>query len=94
MKRVFWPVLVSMLVLFGSSFVCAEDYYPDHPTPVNYVEDVLILRPVGIIRTVIEAAAFVVSLPVTIPLKQDEAAYDYLVRDPHIFLFERPLGKN
>ena len=94
MKKILGLFLVTLLALWGSGSVFATDYFPEHPSLEDVVEDVLVLRPVGLIRTVIEGAAFVVTLPVTIPLRKDEKAFDYLVRDPYGFTFKRPLGKN
>ena len=54
--------------------------------------DLLFLRPIGFAATVIGAAAFVVSLPFTIPMKQVDEAADKLVVKPGKYTFVRKLG--
>jgi hypothetical protein len=93
MKKIVCFLLIPLIVFSFSSFIFASDYYPENPSAGDVVGDILILRPVGLIGTVIEAVAFVVSLPVTLSLSRDEEAYDFLIRDPYAFTFRRPLGK-
>ena len=56
------------------------------------IMDLLLLRPIGFAATVIGAAAFVVSLPFTIPMKQVDEAADKLVVKPGKYTFVRKLG--
>ena len=54
--------------------------------------DLVLLRPIGFAATVIGAAAFVVSLPFTLPMKQVNEAANKLVVKPGKYTFVRPLG--
>jgi hypothetical protein len=54
--------------------------------------DLVLLRPIGFVATVLGAAAFVVSLPFTIPLKQTNEAAQKMVVKPGKYTFTRPLG--
>ena len=55
--------------------------------------DVLWVRPLGFIGTAVQAVAFVISLPVTVPLHKQEAAEEFLIKDPYDYYFRRPLGE-
>jgi hypothetical protein len=57
------------------------------------VGDVLWVRPLGILQTALQAPAFVISLPVTIPLKKTEEAKEFLITYPYNYYFKRPLGE-
>jgi|YNPNPStandDraft_1061719.scaffolds.fasta_scaffold46331_2 hypothetical protein len=59
-------------------------------TPIGF--DALVLRPLGILATVVGAAVFVVSLPFSAPTGSVEHAAEKLVVEPYRFTFERPLG--
>jgi hypothetical protein len=54
--------------------------------------DLVFLRPVGIIATVIGTAVFVVSSPFSIIGKNSEEASEKLIKKPARFTFQRPLG--
>lgn len=59
-------------------------------TPVGF--DALVLRPLGILATLVGAAVFVVSLPFSAPTGSVEHVADKLVVEPYRFTFERPMG--
>jgi hypothetical protein len=93
MKKV--GVLLTILLLalsFHQSLWAAEDQYSETPAPWEVVGDILWLRPIGFIGTVISGAAYVVSLPATIPNKESQETMSSLVKDYSYFTFERPLG--
>ena len=54
--------------------------------------DLIFARPVGFVGLVLGTAAFVVSLPFTLPAKQVKEAGEKLVVAPAKFTFVRPLG--
>ncbi len=54
--------------------------------------DVLVLRPLGALSTLVGAAFFVVSLPVTVAAEQTEIAKEVLIDTPFQETFGRPLG--
>jgi hypothetical protein len=63
------------------------------PSTNEVLADGLIARPLGLIGTVIGAAAFVVTLPFTIPSKTTDRAADALVARPARYTFKRPIGQ-
>ncbi len=54
--------------------------------------DALIVRPLGICATIIGGAVFIVSLPFSALGGNVKSAGKFLVEDPFIFTFNRPLG--
>jgi len=54
--------------------------------------DLLLMRPFGMIATVLGSAAFVVSLPFSFMGGNIEPAYEKMVEDPAAYTFNRPLG--
>ena len=93
MKRIITLLLLSLFVFSSSPFVLAADKSSANPSAKDIVEDVLWIRPLGLIRVVFEAAAFVVALPVALPLKKVDETSEFLIKDPYAFVFERPLGE-
>ena len=53
----------------------------------------MVVRPLGFAATVIGGAIFVVTLPFSALGGNTGAAYDYLLVDPFMFTFNRPLGE-
>ena len=93
MKRITVFLTILLLVISCSqSLWAAEDEYSETPAPWEIVGDILWLRPIGFIGTVISASAYVISLPVTIPNKESQETMESLVKDYSYFTFERPLG--
>ncbi len=90
-----------VIVLMVSVFVCvstgpsvfAQDVEQDKQVEAGkMVADTLIVRPLGLIATVVGGAVFVVSLPFSAIGGNTKPAYDRLVAEPANFTFNRPLG--
>jgi len=92
MKKILTALsLAAFLTLSFASTIFAEDQ-KENPPPQDIVTDLLYLRPQGILQTVIGAATFVISFPVTKAFKKTTEAEDFLVKEPIYFTFQRPLG--
>ena len=88
--------LILMLGLISANIARAADTYDtsaEKPEAWEVVGDILWLRPIGFIGTVLSATAYVVSLPVFKFDKEAERTMDSLVKDYQYFTFERPLGQ-
>jgi len=93
MKRVMLFLIVLLMALsFSQSLWAAEDEYSEAPAAWNKVWNILWLRPIGFIGTVISASAYVISLPVTAYNKESQETMDSSVKDCSYFTFERSLG--
>jgi hypothetical protein len=90
-------LLVVVLFLCATSLVhTAEDSYMARTEDVSaeaIIADGLLLRPAGIVATVVGAAVFVVTLPFSIPTKSVDKAAQKLIVDPAKYTFVRPLGQ-
>ena len=93
MKRMIILLMTFVFTLSFNTFVFAKDNSWGNPSICEVAGDILVIRPLGLVRIGIEAVAFVVSLPVTIPIKKVQGATEFLIEDPYDFTFKRPLGK-
>jgi len=93
MKRVIMLLIIPFFVFFFNASVFAQANPSQTPSVGDIVGDVLWIRPLGCIDTTLRGIAFVVSLPVTIPLKKAKGAEEFLIEDPYRFYFKRPLGE-
>ena len=55
--------------------------------------DALLLRPLGLAATVLGTAAFIVTLPFSLPTRSADDAAQVLVVKPATYTFARPLGE-
>jgi hypothetical protein len=54
--------------------------------------DALVMRPLGLVGTVLGAAVTVVTLPFTLPTGSADEAAQYMIVEPAEYTFNRPLG--
>jgi len=89
MKK-FYSILLIMVMLFSSApaFAASSDI-----DAVDVVIDTAILRPLGIVSTVLGSAFFIVSLPFAAITSSVGTSYEVLVKDPFVYTFRRPLGQ-
>jgi len=81
-------VTASSLGLAQSATMADED----EPSILAMYSDLILLRPIGLVVTAIGAAAYVVSLPFTLPVGNSNKVGKKLVADPAMFTFARCLG--
>ena len=55
--------------------------------------DAFLLRPLGLAATVLGTAAFIVTLPISLPTRSADDAAKVLVVKPATYTFARPLGE-
>jgi len=93
MKRVITFLMVCSFALSFSGLLFADDNSFGKPSVGEVLGDVLVIRPAGFIEIAFNSLFFVLSLPVTIPLKETKYAEEVLIRDPFNFYFNRKLGE-
>ncbi len=93
MKKFLMLLLISSLVMSLSTYAFAVDNNSRGPSVGAVVADVLVLRPLGFCGIVLGGAAFVISLPITIPTRKTEEVSSILVNEPYTYTFERPIGR-
>jgi len=92
MRRTIILLAISFFMMSSNTFVFAEDDSLEKPTGCEVMGDVLWIRPIGFIQIGLGAAAYVLSLPVTIPLKKKEEAKEFLITYPCDYYIKRPIG--
>ncbi len=94
MKKITSMVMATLMILvFHSVSLAAIKGSSSTPSTGAVVSDVLVLRPLGFVGTVLGSAAFVVSLPVTLATHQVDRSEKLLIQEPYDYTFERPLGQ-
>jgi hypothetical protein len=59
----------------------------------SVVLDLVMLRPIGFVATVLGTAAFIVSLPISLPTGSAGKTFTALVKEPAKYTFVRQLGE-
>ncbi len=91
MKRLITFLMVFCFVLSFNGFVFAKDEpIGDLSTP-EVVGDLLWVRPLGFMNIGLGAMFYVISLPVTMPLKKTDEAKEFLITYPYYYYIKRPL---
>jgi hypothetical protein len=87
-------IIFAMVFIFALSFngllLAKDDSSGDLSYP-EVVGDVLWVRPLGVMHIAMGATAFVIFLPVTIPLKKTEKTREFLITYPYYYFLRRPL---
>lgn len=91
MKRVIIFLTVFFLILSFSASVFAKDESVGDLSAPEVVGDLLWVRPLGFMHVGLGAIFYVVSLPVTLPLKKADEAKEFLITYPYYYYFRRPL---
>jgi hypothetical protein len=92
-SRLLIHVLALCLAVAPSFGWASHDYQMSEPSGEQVLADAVIVRPVGLVATVIGAFVFVISLPFTIPSGSVGTAAKTLVGAPANFTFVRPIGE-
>jgi hypothetical protein len=87
-------LLCIFLLTITLSPALAQDSETDSDiTAASMIGDLFVLRPLGLVATILGTAFFLVTLPITAGVGNTEVAGERLVKDPGKFTFNRPLGK-
>jgi hypothetical protein len=94
-KKTFVIILVVAFVTtaFASSSFAQATIQDEEISTENMVADAIIVRPLGIIATLLGVGLFVISLPFSALGKNVKEAGEKLVMAPVKFTFLRPLGE-
>jgi len=91
MKRMVTVLMVSFFMLSLNTFVFATDEPVGDLSTPEVVGDLLWVRPLGCLHVGLGAMFYVISLPVTMPLKKADEAKEFLITYPYYYYFKRPL---
>ena len=98
MRRISTPCLITLLigvllVVPFSATAFAQSLEEDREiTAGKMAADVLIVRPLGIVATVVGSALFIIALPFAALGGNTEDVFEHLIKEPAKFTFQRPLG--
>ncbi len=85
-------VAVFLVMPFGSTAVAKMKSYPPENSGPLMVADFLVARPLGLTSLVAGSVSFVVTLPFSALGKNVGQAFEYMIVDPAVYTFNRPLG--
>lgn len=91
MRRIITFLIVSCFVLSSNGLLFAKDEPMGDLSTPEVVADLLWVRPLGFMNVGLGAMFYVISLPVTIPLKKADEAKEFLITNPYDYYFKRPL---
>lgn len=103
-KSWFIALLIIMLLSATTLATAQKDAKPNEVSEANetvevpksagaILVDAFLLRPLGLAATVLGTAAFVVTLPFSLPTRSADDAAEVLVVKPAKYTFARPLGE-
>jgi hypothetical protein len=90
---VFGVIAVLIAVPFATSALAQEYFETKEPSGGAMMYDMVVLRPVGAVATVIGSAVWLISLPFSAAGDNTDTATKKLVKEPAAFTFKRPLGE-
>lgn len=92
-RRLAWFVASVLLFTAVNKPVLAEERGPvEGASAEGMIVDLVVLRPLGLVATVLGAAVYIVSLPFSLAGGNAQQAAQKLVSEPAQFTFVRPLG--
>ena len=90
---IYFLITTLVLIPFGTAAFAQEQEPGNADVRGKMVADVLIVRPLGIVSTILGTALFLVSLPFSAMGGNVNEARQKLVVEPGRFTFKRPLGE-
>jgi hypothetical protein len=87
-------VMVALIVGLLSSAAFADQYAErEKPTGGMMMWDALVMRPIGIVGTVVGSAVWLISYPFAALGENTDESTEALVQKPFEWTFQRPLGE-
>jgi hypothetical protein len=87
---------VAAVCLLLTASLARADQYGDYEQPSSeaMAGDLIFVRPLGLVATILGTATFLVALPFTIPSGSVGSSAKALIGDPASYTFKRPLGQS
>jgi len=86
-------IITLVFIPFGTSVLAQGQALDEENSGALMTADLLLVRPLGIVATVLGFAVFIVSLPFSAIGGNTKQASQKLVKEPGDFTFKRPLGE-
>ena len=90
---VFGVITALIAVPFATSALAQEYFETQEPGGDAMMYDMFIIRPAGLVATVVGSAVWLISLPFSALGDNVDTATEKLVKEPAAFTFKRPLGE-
>jgi hypothetical protein len=94
-KRLLCAVVIGLLILIpmGTSVYAQSPVMVQEKTAEGMAFDLVVLRPLGLVSTLVGSVMFAAGLIFSIPGDNVEESGQLLMKDPAKFTFGRPLGE-
>jgi len=90
---VFLLIITLVFIPFGTSALATGQTVDEGNSASLMTADLILVRPLGVVATVLGCAVFIVSLPFSAIGGNTEQAAQKLVKEPAAFTFTRSLGE-
>ena len=90
---VFGVVAALIAVPFATSAMAQEYFETKEPSGGAMMYDTIVLRPAGLVATIVGSVFWLVSLPFAAAGGNVDTTTEKLVKDPAAYTFKRPLGE-
>ncbi len=90
---VIFTISVLLITPFAPTALAEEYFEREDPTGAMMIFDFIVVRPIGIVATVVGSVFYVVSLPFSLLGQNAGEAGVALVKEPAAYTFSRPLGE-
>jgi hypothetical protein len=91
-SMILFLIAAMIFIPFGTSAFAQSNDIDNQITAEAMAADLFVIRPLGIVASVVGTAIFIVSLPFSALGGNTKIACQKLVEDPAKFTFKRPLG--
>ncbi len=91
-RRAFAAVVLGIVVAGAPSQACAESFGDTIYRGTEVTYDVLILRPLNAVATLLGSGFFLISLPLVVPFEGIDTSWDVFVYAPYEYTVLRDLG--
>jgi len=90
---IFGVIAALICVPFATSAMAQEYFEAKEPGGGAMMYDLVVIRPIGLVATILGSATWLVSLPFSAAGNNVDTATQKLVKDPAGYTFKRPLGE-
>jgi hypothetical protein len=91
-STIFFVIAALVIIPFGSISLAQDENQNVEISAEKMIFDFILLRPIGIVATILGTSVFVVSLPFSAAGGNSKEAYQKMMVEPASYTFKRPLG--
>jgi ABC-type Fe3+ transport system permease subunit len=91
-STIFFVIAALVIIPCGSISLAQDENQNVEISAEKMIFDFILLRPLGIVGTVLGTAMFIVSLPFSAAGGNSKEAYQKMMVEPASYTFKRPLG--